>query len=461
FSSRMKLNYNKILLLNLVLIIIGIVFSFFKKVNKKWVQFAFMVVLLINILNSFSTVISGGRVEESVAPAINAEQYADGLDGGENRGTAAGTDEYADTGGRPTKKFVPRKIRIVIMEGLSLQLLYDLAPGQKMLNFNEMIKKGSCGKILGYAPNLGLSLINSALTGLKPSQFNLHSDTRYKFKYLEQEFEVKPRFIFFRKAALFDITSFYIKEDNYVLDHINAHYEGNKRRTVRFIHAESPPTYSEGSLRKNNRFVPLFPGVLNKKNEKYDILKKAFFYDDYLLNSMRRHWNDADVFYSVDRFPGLGLISKYFYQYHDPSVVGNVPEADIKKYGRVIEKYYEYYASIVGNLISITGEKELLVIVSFFEYEPLPVWRRIILNLFDQKEVYVYKALNSQGTILLYEKNALKKDYPLKAISIYDIFPTLLYYSGFRLPKNMEGEVIREIFTDDFALTNPIDIRTD
>jgi predicted AlkP superfamily phosphohydrolase/phosphomutase len=213
-------------------------------------------------------------------------------------------------------------------------------------------------------------------------------------------------------------------------------------------------------LRKDNRFVPLFSDILNKKDEKYDILKKAFFFDVHLMKCIRQHWQDSRIDYSIVRFPGLGIISRYFYQYHDPEIGGNISESDIKKYGLVIEKYYEYYDSIIGNLISTTGDNELLVILSFFEYEPLPVWRRILVNLVDQKDIYVYKSLHSQGTILLYEKNAMKKDYPLKAISIYDIYPTLLYYAGFQLSKDLEGEVIREIFTDEFVLNNPIDIDT-
>ena len=60
----------------------------------------------------------------------------------------------------------------------------------------------------------------------------------------------------------------------------------------------------------------------------------------------------------------------------------------------------------------------------------------------------------------MYEKKALKKDYPLKTITIFDIFPTLIYYSGFQLSPDLKGEVIREIFNDDFILNNPIDFQT-
>jgi len=434
FSTTTKVNFIKILLINLVLIIIGVVFIFFKKINKKWIQIIFLIILSYNIIHSYTATVYNGHYSRSLS---------------EN-----------ERGDDSRQKIIPRKIKIVIMDGLSLNLIYLLSSEQKVLNFNEIIKNGASGKISGYKPNLSLSLINSALTGLKPSEFMLHSNTKYKFSNVNHEFDVRPRFIFFRKSSHLKVTTFYNENDNYFLDNINLQYKKHNLQTIQLLQPEEIPIYWEKSLHRDNRFVPLFSDILDKKDEKYDILKKAFFFDAYLMKCIRQHWRDSRIYYSIVRFPGLGIISRYFYQYHDPEIGGNISESDIKKYGLVIEKYYEYYASIIGNLISTTGENELLVILSFFEYEPLPVWRRILVNLIDQKDIYVYKSLHSQGTILLYEKNALKKDYPLKAISIYDIYPTLLYYAGFQLSKDLEGEVIREIFTDEFVLNNPIDIDT-
>ncbi|MCP5103771.1 MAG: hypothetical protein GY950_10355 [bacterium] len=435
-SPTVKINFIKILLVNLALIITGVVFVFFKKMEKKWIQIIFFSILCYNMIHSYTAVmyisqdshISTGNIE-------NEKRNAQ-------------------------RKTTDRKIKIVIMDGLSLNLIDSMASEQKVLNFNELLKKGASGKISGFKPNLGLSLLNSTLTGLKPSEFSLHSNTKFKFVNIKHEFDVRPRYIFFRKSSHLKVTSFFNKNSNHILDNLNRNYETRGHPSIRLIRPDTIPIYWTKPLHKNSRFVPLFANTLNETDEKYDILKKAFFFDDYLMKSVRKHWEDSSIYYSVVRFPGLGIISKYFSQYHDPRMGGNISESDIKKYGWVIEKYYEYYASIIGNLLSTTGDNELLVILSFYEYEPLPVWRRILVNLFDQKDIYFYKSLNSRGTILLYEKNALKKGYPLKEISIYDIYPTLLYYSGFQLSKNLEGEVIREIFTDQFVLNNPIDIDT-
>ncbi|MFC2140712.1 hypothetical protein ACFLQP_00255 [Acidobacteriota bacterium] len=443
FEGPPKINFIRILLLNLALVIIGIVFIFYKRVKRKWSQVLFLSLLVIHIFHAYST--------------VTGIEYNQNLSLSENKEGKIFLQKYS-------QEFTPRKIRVVIMEGLSLNLIHSLTSEQKLLNFREIINKGIYGRIKTFKPNLNLSMLNSALTGRKPSEFSLHGNDKFKFTGLDYEFDVRPRYIFFRKSPYINTTSFYKRDDNVFLDNINHHYEANRRKSVQLVRPPHIDRYSERSLHKNNRFVPLFSDLLNPNNrrdEKYKILKKFFFLDDYIKN-MIPDLKDSDIYYAVIRLPGLGVISKYFYQYYLPQIFGTVQEdSNIKKYGKLIEKYYEYYDSIVGNLMTTTGDDELLVILSFFEYEPLPLWRRILVHLFGQRDVYVYKSLNSQGTILMYEKEAFKRDYSLKTISIYDIYPTLMYYTGFQLSRDLQGEVLREIFTDEFLLNNPIDINTD
>jgi len=443
FASPTRFNFIRILLVNLTLVITGIVFVFFKKASKKWVQVVFLCLLSLNIIYSYISIISSEH--QTFETISNREGIA------ERKFTL--------------KEFTPRKIRIVLMDGLSLSLLKAFTAEEKLLNFNELIKNGVSGRIKTFKPNLNLSLLNSTLSGLKPSQFSNHSYDKFKMNDQGQEFEIQPRYIFFRKTPIINNTSFYQRYDNNVLDNISWHYENYNCETQRLIKPIHVDRYSLRALKKNNRFVLLFPDLLKQEEEndpKAELLKKFFFLDDYIKN-MIPDLKDSNVYYCLVSLPGLRVISKYFFQYHMPQIFGTSAQNEtlIKKYGRIIEKYYEYYDSIIGNLMSTTGDNELLVILSFFEYEPLPVWRRILMNLFGPKDIFVYKSLNSQGTILLYEKNALRRGYPLKSMSILDIYPTLLYYSGFQMSRDLQGEVIREIFTDDFLLNNPIDIHID
>lgn len=431
-SFEVRAKFIKVLLINLALIITGIFFVTIKKLDKRWIQAFFLGLLAYNVLTSYSAIIFS-NVQDQVT-VVQETQFPEDV--------------------------TPRKIRIVIMDGLSSNFILSLSSEEKLLNFKHLLNHGVRGRISTFQPNLDLSLISATLSGLKPSSYKWHSYYRFKVSTVKHEFNIFPRYIFFRNSSYFNITAFYKKKNTEIPDNLSRYYNENNFKTLRLLDPLYTPIYSEKSLHYNPRFIPLFSDTLKKNDRKYEIVKKSFFFDDYIKNRIPE-LKDNDLYCAIIKLTGLGTVSKYFYQYARSRTFENIPESEIKQYGWVIEKYYEYYDSIIGNLISTTGDNELLVILSLFEYEPLPYWRRILVNLLGDRDLYVYNPINSRGTIFMYEKNAIKQDYPMKTISIFDIFPTLLYYSGFPLSKDLQGEVIREIFNEEFLLNNPIDIITD
>lgn len=433
FPAHLRTRFIKILMINLTLITSGLIYMFVKKVNRNWTQILFYILLTTNIFYSYASV----HIEPETSGYLPANNSGEILS--------------QDTS--------PRKIRIVIMNGLSLDFIRNATSQQQLMNFNFLKSNGVWGNISSSKPHTDLSMQNSLLTGLKPSEFNLHSNWKYRFSKISHKFDVTPRYILFSLATRIKSMAYFNDKYREYLDHLNRYYLSNRKSTTPLVKLSGIRPYSEKSVNQNNLFVHLFSDILNLKNRKYDIVRKAFFYDDY-LKSINHELKDTNQYYCLMRFPGLEIISKHFYHYHFPQTFGNITEEDIKKYGWIVKKYYEYYDSIVGNMISTTGDNELLVVISFFEYEPLPLWRRIIENLIGKKDIYVFLPAQSKGTIFLYEKNAIKKDYPLQTISIYDIFPTIAYYAGFQLSKELEGEIIREIFTDEFVLNNPTGIHT-
>jgi len=421
----------RILVAQLVLVIVGVVFILQKGKGKRWIQAVFLALLSYQILTAFT-----GMMTLTV-PSVQSVKQS-----------------------QLVQEVTPRRIRVLIADGISMNHLLSQSSEQKLLNFNFLIQNGVRARIRSFAPNFSHSQINTVFSGLPPSAFHNHSQTKFKVGDLKQEFDLFPRYLFFRYSSAIGVTSFYRRFAMPIKDFIQKYYTANRFATFSLVYPDDTPMYSERSLEYNRRFKPLFADLLNQMDRRYEQVKRFFFFDDYLKRRIP-DLKDTPLYYSCSRLFGLSNVARYFSQYSNNLLFENVPEADVKRYAWVLEKYYEYYDSIIGNLISTTGDNELLVIISLYEFEPLPVWRRVLLNLFGKKDVYVYKPLDALGTIFLYEKNALKKGYPVNSISIYDIFPTLLYYSGFQLSRDLRGEVVREMFTDDFLLNNPIDIRPD
>jgi len=429
-ASGLKSHFIKILLTNLTLIITSIVFLVVKPSIKKWAQVPFFLILSFSMIMAFNSTVADRYPLFETAPDMS-----------------------------PRHQPVPRKIRIVIMDGLSLNFLYSLSADGSLMNINHLLKNGIHGRITTYRPNFYLALLNSALSGKPPSDFRYRSEDRCKFSDLPQEFDTFPRYVFFRYSSTLTPGDFFEKKQPQIQDRIARQYKRQHLRTVQIFNPVYKPVYNRKKLARNGLFIHLFSKILEEPDEKFELVRKSFFLDEFLKTHIP-DFKTTDVYYSVNRLHGLDTITKYFYQYYMSTIFANIPRDQIDTYGWIFHKYYEYYDAVIGNLISSTGDNELLVLLSLYEYEPLPVWRRILVNLLGRQGIYVFKSLNSRGTILMFEKNALKKDYPLESVSVYDIYPTLIYYAGLQLSEELQGEVIRDIFTDEFILNNPIDIRT-
>ena len=423
FVREVQSRFIGLLLVDLALIFLAVLFLFFRGLKKKTVQILIFAVLILRLALSSVYIaphhISGGMTDKL-----------------------------------PLLASSPRKLRIVVMDGLSLNDLLTMAADQKLLNFDWIRENGIVGRLTTFEPNFELSLLNTLLTGATPSEYPSHSDFKFQFRDVGLEFDIVPRYLFFRNSSRVGTATFYKDTIQKPRDRLKDFYEFNRFDTFQLIKPDSFPVFAEKNLARNNTFIQFFADTLSKKDGKSEILKKAFFYDDF-LNRKIPAAKTADFKFMMFFFTGLEKIITNFYHYAKPEEFGNIDQPNIGKYGWILERYYQYYDSIVGKLIGSMGDNELLVILSFYEAEPLPLWRRILVNYIGKKDVFVYKPTRSQGLILMYEKSALKKQLFLDSVSIFNIFPTLTYYAGFPLLKELKGEVVRDIFTDEFLFNNP------
>jgi len=430
FPLPLRKIFLKILLVNILVVFIGILYIFFH-LRQKGVIIGFFLLLLVAVYQPL--------------PALLLNNFP------------LTTDTVI-----PLKKDIKRiqkKIHIVMMNSLSLNFLNTLQTEKTLLNFNHLLKNGVRGHIGTFKPNFDLALINSVLSGLEPSLFTHHSDLKYKFIDLEnRDFQLFPRYLFFRNLQITRVVSFFTDPAYPVIDNLQKYYQFNNQKIFYLLKSENTPIYFQKSLKYNDSFKQLqFYELLNEESIKSKILKNSFFSDEYVKDRMNQNINQSD--YSIINFPGLKYINRYFYHYIYP-IYENISPEKIKQYKWVIQHYYDYYDSIIGNLLSSIGENELLVVISLYEYELLPIWRKILLEFLGKKDIYVFKDLDAPGSVFFYEPSAVKKDYPLQTISILDIFPTLLYYAELPIPREARGNVIREMFTDDFILRNPINIES-
>jgi hypothetical protein len=326
---------------------------------------------------------------------------------------------------------------------------------------NWIRDNGVIGRLKTHSPNMDLSLFNTLLSGELPAASTTHSTFKFQFHDLPLVFDIFPKYIFFRNSIKLAVSNFYKEPVAVPTDRIREFYERNGFKTFTMISPPAWPPYAEKNLKKNNTFVQFFSATLESRDKKLGVLKKTFFYDDFIRKQIPE-LKTRDFRYSLVLLPGLENVTAHFYHYAHPENFGNLinPE-NRKKYGWILDKYYEYYDSVIGKIIGSMGDNELLVVLNFHEMMPMSVWRRIMVNYIGRRDVFVYKPLNAPGTFLMYEKSALKKGLFLENLRLSDLFPTLLYYAGFPLSKGLQGEVVRDIFSDTFLAENPVYFATD
>jgi len=355
----------------------------------------------------------------------------------------------------------PRQVNIVVMEGLSLNNLLSASQEQKLLNLNWIRSNGVVGRLKTHRPNMDLSLLNTLLSGEPPATASAHSVYKYQFRDLLLEFDIFPKYIFFRNSAKLGLTHFYRKDSAAPNDRLREFYARSGFKTFTMITPFTWPPYAEKNLQKNNTFVQFFSATLKNRDPKLDVLKKAFFYDDFVRKQIPE-LKTRDFRYSLVQLNGLATVNTHYYHYARPENFGDLIDgAQSQKYGWILDKYYEYYDSIIGKIIGSMGDNELLVVLNFHEIVPMPVWRRILVNYIGRRDVFVYKPLDAPGVFLMYEKTALNKGLYQENVRLTDLFPTLLYYAGFPLSKGLQGEVVRDIFSDAFLAANPVYFATE
>ncbi len=429
FNETMKFNFIKILF---VCIIISIITAFFiilgEKIIISFQYIIFFSIIIFSLIYSYKLIVNP---QEDIDSFQNLKK---------NRITGE-----------------KRKIKVVLMNGLSELLINKISDKKNIFNFNYLINNSVRGDLITYSPNYELSLINTMLTGQKAYKFRDYSRIKYKFQWVDKEFSILPKFILFRYYAKFKQVLIYKINKYPIVDNLYKHFNAIGSQTIRVIYSDYLPPYLPQKLANNNLFVKYYSNALKSDNKFYTILKKKFYSDNFIRDKIPLDKNRKQD-YSFIIFSGLEIITKYFYQYYFNTPFQSFKSDNLKEFKNVLPSYYQFYDSIIGNILTSLRKDELLLVVSFYQYKPLPVWRRFISNLVNNINRYVYVPLDSKGLIFIYSKKNTKKNYKLSNISIFDIYPTLLYYSGFKINPKLQGEVIKDAFTSDFLLDNPIEI---
>jgi predicted AlkP superfamily phosphohydrolase/phosphomutase len=158
---------------------------------------------------------------------------------------------------------------------------------------------------------------------------------------------------------------------------------------------------------------------------------------------------------TITRYESIDPIGHYFLRYAEPQEFGNVPEEDRRKYGQILESHYGFIDETIGRALAALRPDDLLLVVSGYGMEPLGFGKRALEQVLGDPELSGTHEGAPDGFLLAYGA-AVAKIRQLRRASIVDVVPTILYFLGLPIGRDMDGYARTDIFQPAFTEEHPI-----
>jgi len=158
---------------------------------------------------------------------------------------------------------------------------------------------------------------------------------------------------------------------------------------------------------------------------------------------------------TLTRYQSLDAVGHYFLRYALPSDFGDVTEEERRRLGSVLERHYSMIDDAIGRAMAGLGPEDLLVIVSGYGMEPLGLGKRLIERLIGDPEISGTHDAAPDGFLLAYGASVARGREQARA-SVVDVTPTILYFLGLPLGRDMDGYARTDVFQRSFTEPRPI-----
>ena len=169
-----------------------------------------------------------------------------------------------------------------------------------------------------------------------------------------------------------------------------------------------------------------------------------------LLNALRAQ---APPFLAA-RFPGIDAVGHRFLRYADPSAFGDVSAEESQRFGRVLQQYYGFLDTVIGREMERLSGNDVLLVVSAFGMEPMSPGKRVLEIVAGDPQNSGTHERAPDGFLFAFGA-PIAPGRPSRA-SVVDLAPTILYYLGLPVGRDMDGFARIDLFTSAFTSDKPV-----
>jgi predicted AlkP superfamily phosphohydrolase/phosphomutase len=171
-----------------------------------------------------------------------------------------------------------------------------------------------------------------------------------------------------------------------------------------------------------------------------------------------RAWRELQVArpvrFSAIRFQGIDAVSHLYLRYAQPQDFADVRENDRQRYGDILDRYYAAVDAQIASAVDHLQPDDLLLVVSGFGMQPVGSVEHAINRVLRDPDVSGTHAGAPDGFLLAYGSNV--QPGRKQRGSIVDVTPTILYYLGLPVGRDMDGFARADMFASSLTSSRPI-----
>jgi hypothetical protein len=176
--------------------------------------------------------------------------------------------------------------------------------------------------------------------------------------------------------------------------------------------------------------------------------------DESYARTFQRLRSQIETRFVAMRYEGLDILGHYYLGETQPGVVADANEPDRRRHVQMLDRYYTYIDAEVGEAMEALEPRDLLLVVSGFGMERQNPLKQIVSRLFGDPAMTGVHDRAPDGFLLAH--GAVVQAGRHQRGSIVDIAPTVLYYLGLPVGRDMDGYARTDIFTGEFTAERPI-----
>jgi predicted AlkP superfamily phosphohydrolase/phosphomutase len=154
------------------------------------------------------------------------------------------------------------------------------------------------------------------------------------------------------------------------------------------------------------------------------------------------------------RYQGIDLAGHDYFRYAQPRTIGEISDAERQLYGGLLDREYGIVDGEIGAAIDRLAAGDLLLVISGFGMQPVGAVEHALGRLLRDRDISGTHEDAPDGFLLAYGTAIAPGRKPRG--SIVDVTPTILYFAGVPIGRDMDGYARADLFGPALTADRPI-----